>query len=385
MPSYQSIIYSKLPRVGESIFSEMSQLALKHNALNVSQGFPDFPVDPSLISLVHEKMKLGHNQYAPSYGLPLLREKIAQKIWNTTGVEYHPETEITITSGATQGLYTAISAFIREDDEALIFEPAYDSYVPAIKANGGLAVYAELEPDTFTYDWTKIKRAITQQTKVIILNTPHNPTGNLLTEHDLERLENLVDGSDIIIISDEVYEHMTFDGRKHISPISRPKLAERTIVVSSFGKVWHNTGWKVGYVYGPAELIREIRKLHQFLVFSVVTPIQHAYAEYIDREETYLQLSDFYQKKRDFFLAQMKGSRFKIQPTEGSFFQLLNYEDISELPDEDFVKDLVKLNGIATIPLSPFYHLKTKGKNIRVCFAKSDETLEKAAEILCKI
>jgi methionine aminotransferase len=385
MPSYNSIIYSKLPRVGESIFSEMSNLAIKHNALNLSQGFPDFAVDPKLISLVHQKMQAGLNQYAPSYGVPLLREKIAQKISDLYGVSYNPDTEITITAGATQGLYTAISAFIREDDEALIFEPAYDSYVPAIKANGGLAVYAELEPDTFTYDWTKIKRAITQQTKVIILNSPHNPTGNLLTEYDLERLENLVDGSDIIIISDEVYEHMTFDGKKHISPISRPKLAERTIVVSSFGKIWHNTGWKVGYVYGPKELIREVRKLHQFMVFSVSTPIQHAYADYIDNKDSYLQLADFYQQKRDVFLKMIQDSRFTFKPTEGSFFQLLNYEGISDLDDETFAQNLVKLNGIATIPLSPFYHLKTKGKNIRLCFAKTDETLEKAAEILCKI
>ena len=385
MPSYNSIIYSKLPRVGESIFSEMSNLAIKHNALNLSQGFPDFAVDPKLISLVHQKMQAGLNQYAPSYGAPLLREKIAQKISDLYGVSYNPDTEITITAGATQGLYTAISAFIREDDEALIFEPAYDSYVPAIKANGGLAVYAEPEPDTFTYDWTKIKRAITQQTKVIILNSPHNPTGNLLTEYDLERLENLVDGSDIIIISDEVYEHMTFDGKKHISPISRPKLAERTIVVSSFGKVWHNTGWKVGYVYGPKELIREVRKLHQFMVFSVSTPIQHAYADYIDNKDSYLQLADFYQQKRDAFLKMIQDSRFTFKPTEGSFFQLLNYEGISDLDDETFAQNLVKLNGIATIPLSPFYHLKTKGKNIRLCFAKTDETLEKAAEILCKI
>jgi methionine aminotransferase len=385
MPSYNSIIYSKLPRVGESIFSEMSNLAIKHNALNLSQGFPDFAVDPKLISLVHQKMQAGLNQYAPSYGVPLLREKIAQKISDLYGVSYNPDTEITITAGATQGLYTAISAFIREDDEALIFEPAYDSYVPAIKANGGLAVYAELEPDTFTYDWTKIKRAITQQTKVIILNSPHNPTGNLLTEYDLERLENLVDGSDIIIISDEVYEHMTFDGKKHISPISRPKLAERTIVVSSFGKIWHNTGWKVGYVYGPKELIREVRKLHQFMVFSVSTPIQHAYADYIDNKDSYLQLADFYQQKRDAFLKMIQDSRFTFKPTEGSFFQLLNYEGISDLDDETFAQNLVKLNGIATIPLSPFYHLKTKGKNIRLCFAKTDETLEKAAEILCKI
>ncbi len=385
MPEYQSIIFSKLPRVSDSIFSQMSQLAMNTGAINVSQGFPDFSCDERLIELVNKAMRNGQNQYAPSSGNPVLRDKLAQKIEELYGVYYNPDSEITITSGATQALYTAISAFIREDDEALIFEPAYDSYAPSIRVNGGNPVYVEMEPETFSYDWNKIKRAITQRTKMIIINTPHNPTGQIFSEKDLEQLENIVEGSDIVILSDEVYEHIIFDGFKHHSPITRPKLAERTLVVNSFGKTWHNTGWKIGYCYGPRELMKEFRKVHQFTVFSVNTPIQAAYAEFIDFKETYLELSNFYQEKRDFFLNAIRGCRFTYEPSKGTYFQLLNYKGISDLEDEEFAIWLTKEKKLATIPLSPFFHLKSPDKNIRICFAKSNDTLERAAEILCKI
>ena len=385
MPHYPNLITSKLPAVGTSIFTVMSKLANDCNAINLSQGFPDFACSPELVKLVNQHMKAGQNQYAPMAGLPRLREAIAQKTQDLYSIAYDPETEITVTAGATQAIFTAIAAFVKEGDEVIIFEPAYDCYSPAIELNGGKPVYAQLKFPNYSIDWDEVKKLIKQKTRMIIICTPNNPSSNILTAADMQKLEKLTKNTDIIILSDEVYEHIIFDGFEHQSVARYPKLAERSFIVSSFGKTYHTTGWKMGYCLAPKNLMQEFRKAHQYIVFSANTPIQHAYADYLSNKEEYLNLGKFYQQKRDYFLELIKTSRFVPLPVSGSYFQLLKYNNITKEKDTDFAVRLTKEHGIASIPVSVFYHKPQDNKVLRFCFAKSNETLEKAAKILCSV
>ncbi|MDP2237327.1 MAG: methionine aminotransferase [Bacteroidales bacterium] len=385
MPSFKGQIFSKLPNAGTSIFAVMSKMAADFNAVNLSQGFPDFAISEKLIARVNHYMKKGFNQYAPMPGVSSLRNAIAKKVETTYGVRYNPETEITITAGATQGLYTAISTFVKDSDEVIIFEPAYDSYAPAVKANGGLVKYAELKAPFFKIDWNSVKRLVSNRTRMIIINSPHNPTGSLLTAEDMQQLDLLTRNTDIIVLSDEVYEHLIFDGIPHQSVCLYPELLSRSFVIGSFGKTFHATGWKTGFVLAPEELTKEFRKLHQFVVFAANTPIQHAIADFIADPQNYDGLPAFYQAKRDFFVSGLAQSRFKIIPCYGTYFQLLDYSAISDELEMAFAERLVKENGIAVIPVAPFYHNQLNQQLIRVCFAKTEETLAKATEILCKI
>lgn len=385
MDNFDGNIISKLPATSTSIFAVMSGLANEHNAINLSQGFPDFPVSEELIKLVNANMMKGNNQYAPMPGILPLREGISEMFHDKYKVNYNPDTEITITAGATQGLFTAITAFIRPGDEAIIFEPAYDCYGPAIKMQGGMVKYAELKQPDFTINWDTLPALISGNTRMIILNSPHNPTGNVIRSSDLKKLETLTKDMDIIILSDEVYEHIIFDNLKHESICKYPGLASRTIIVGSFGKTFHATGWKCGFVLAPSNLMAEFRKIHQFVVFAVNTPVQYAIAEFLKNKENYIHLGAFYQKKRDSFLELIKPSRFKIIPAKGTYFQLLDYSAISDEKELDFAIRLTKEYGIASVPVSSFYHNQTDNKMLRFCFAKTDETMKKAAEILCKI
>jgi methionine aminotransferase len=378
-------ISSKLPKSGTSIFSVMSALANEQNALNLSQGFPSFDCNTHLKELVNKYIQDKKNQYAPMPGILALREAIAQKTEELYSAKYNPETEITVTAGATQAIYTAISALINEGDEVIVFEPAYDCYVPAIELNGGKAVYAQLKFPNYKVDWEEVKKLVKRQTKMIIINTPNNPTGSIFTAADMAKLEKIVKNTDIIILSDEVYEHIIFDKFEHQSVARYPKLAERSVIVSSFGKTFHTTGWKIGYVVAPEKLMIEFRKVHQFLVFSVNTPIQYAYADFLQLKEEYLGLGKFYQEKRDYFLQQIKGSRFEPLPCSGTYFQLLKYNKISEEKDTEIAKKFTIENKIASIPVSVFYHKPTDNNVLRFCFAKDKETLEKAGAILKKI
>ena len=385
MPKYPNIISSKLPKVGTTIFTVMSALATEHKAINLSQGFPNFDAPPKLISLIHQKMKEGFNQYAPMQGVLSLREALCEKMENLYGAVYHPEKEITITSGGTEAIYAAITAVVREDDEVIIIEPAYDCYVPAIELNGGIPIYVQLKGANHEIDWTDVKKVMTSHTKVIMINTPHNPMGSVLKESDMRQLEKLVKGTNIIIISDEVYEHVIFDGLKHESVCKYPRLAERSLIIYSFGKTYHATGWKLGYCFAPENLMAEFRKVHQFLVFSSNTPIQYALAEYIKTSDDYNKLGSFYQAKRDYFLSCLKNSRFQFIPASGSYFQLLDYSAITNEKDTEFAIRLTKENGVASIPTSVFYRKSINSKRLRFCFAKTDEVLKKAAEKLCKV
>jgi len=385
LPSYLKNINSKLPFATTSIFAVMSKLAHEQNAINLSQGYPDFPVSSELISMVTKYMKEGFNQYAPMPGIYTLREAIAEKTLNSYGANYDPENEITITAGATQAIYTIISAFIQKGDEVIIFAPAYDSYEPSIKLNGGETIEIELEQPEYKVDWKKVKDKISEYTKMIIINTPHNPSGTVLSKTDMEMLENLVKDTDIIILSDEVYEHIIFDDNKHQSAALFPGLAERSFIVGSFGKTFHITGWKMGYCLAPAELMAEFRKTHQFNVFSVNHPIQKAIASYLQSPENYLGLSEFYQFKRDFFINAVKDSQFTIIPSKGTYFQLLGYEKISDESDVDFAVRLTKEKKVASIPISVFYGSEFDNRSLRFCFAKSEETLKRGAEILNSI
>jgi methionine aminotransferase len=378
-------ISSKLPKSGTSIFSVMSALANEQNALNLSQGFPSFDCNTHLKELVNKYIQDKKNQYAPMPGILALREAIAKKTEELYSAKYNPETEITVTAGATQAIYTAISALINEGDEVIVFEPAYDCYVPAIELNGGKAVYAQLKFPNYKVDWDEVKKLVKRQTKMIIINTPNNPTGSIFTAADMAKLEKIVKNTDIIILSDEVYEHIIFDKFEHQSVARYPKLAERSVIVSSFGKTFHTTGWKIGYVVAPEKLMIEFRKVHQFLVFSVNTPIQYAYADFLQLKEEYLGLGKFYQEKRDYFLQQIKGSRFEPLPCSGTYFQLLKYNKISEEKDTEIAKKFTIENKIASIPVSVFYHKPTDHNVLRFCFAKDKETLEKAGAILKKI
>lgn len=385
MPEFKGNIRSKLPKAGTTIFSIMSGLANEVGAINLSQGFPGFPVSEKLISLYHDALKAGHNQYAPMPGIFTLRECIAEKMEDLYSCIYDPETEITITAGGTQALYTAISALIHEGDEVIVLEPSYDSYVPAILLAGGIPVHIPLQPPNYFIPWEEIKKLITQKTRMIIINTPQNPTGTILTAKDMLQLEKITDGTDIIILSDEVYEHIIFDGYEHQSVARYPKLASRSIIVYSFGKTFHATGWKVGYCLGPAHLMKEFRKVHQFTVFSVNTALQHALTAYMLNKENYMGLSEFYQEKRDYFQKLMKGSKFKILPCLGSYFQLLDYSSISKEKDTEYAIRLTKEIGVASIPVSVFYSVPHDYHLLRFCFAKENEQLEKAAERLLSI
>jgi methionine aminotransferase len=363
----------------------MTQLANKHKALNLSQGFPDFDADPKLIDLAARYMREGCNQYAPMQGVPVLREKIAAKVHEFYKATYNPESEITVTGGATEGLFAAISAVINPGDEVIIFEPAYDAYVPVIRLNGGIPVFIQLKLPDYHIDWDEVKDVITPQTKMIILNSPHNPTGAVLNRADITALKTVVRNSDILILSDEVYEHIIFDGRIHESMCRYPELAARSLVVSSFGKTYHATGWKVGYCLAPAALTREFQKIHQFLIFAANTPIQYALADFLDNKDAYQNLGAFYQQKRDKFLSVIDQSRFKALPCHGSYFQMLDYTAIADESDQDFARRLTIEHGVASIPPSVFYHRNDDHKVLRFCFAKKDTTLELAGEKLCVI
>ncbi|WP_456377287.1 methionine aminotransferase [Lutibacter sp.] len=385
MPTYNYPIISKLPEVPTSIFAIMSGLATEQNALNLSQGFPNFKSDSKLIELVNQAMVNGNNQYAPMPGIFSLRKAIAQKMENLYGVSYSPETEITITAGATQAIFTVISATIKKGDEVIIFKPAYDCYEPTIELFGGKTIAVQLNPEDFTINWQEVKGLINNKTKMIIINSPHNPSGRVLSKGDMLQLEALLKNTNILLLSDEVYEHIIFDGEKHQSAALYPALAERAFITASFGKTFHNTGWKVGYCVAPSELTKEFRKIHQFNVFGVNHPTQVALAEYLKIPSNYLGLGDFYQEKRDLFLTLLKDSRFQFKPSKGTYFQLLNFKNITSESDYDFAVRLTKEQKIAGIPISVFNENKYDTKVLRFCFAKTDDTLRKAAEILCKI
>jgi methionine transaminase len=385
MNQFPDIITSKLPQTGTSVFAVMSQMAREHNAINLSQGFPDFPVSETLIGLVEKYMRQGFNQYAPMPGIPELRQRIAEKTLELYGAEYNMETEITVTAGATQAIFSAITAFVREDDEVIVFEPAYDSYVPAIRLNGGMPIVSQLKLPDYSIDWDHVRHLVSARTKMIIINSPHNPTGSILSADDLAQLEKLTRNTGIIVLSDEVYEHIIFDGQEHQSVCRYPGLAERSLVTCSFGKTFHATGWKTGYCVAPENLMREFRKTHQFVVFCSNAPVQYAMAEYIADKNNYHGLSDYYQEKRDFFLDAISGSRFKMRPAQGTYFQVLDFSAISDEEEMAFAQRLVKEHGIAAVPNASFYSKPVNNQTLRFCFAKTTETLEKAAEILCRI
>ncbi len=377
---------TKLPRVGTTIFTQMSALAQAHQAINLSQGFPDFDGPEALLTRVDHYIRQGANQYAPMSGVPALCAAIAAKVARCYGRVVDAAAEVTVTSGATEALFAAISAVVRPGDEVIVFDPAYDSYDPAITLNGGRAVHLQLAPPSFAIDWDAVARAITPQTRMIILNTPHNPTGQTLTAADMQALSELVAGSDILLLADEVYEHIVFDGAEHQSINRYPALAARSFVVSSFGKTYHTTGWKIGYCVAPAPLTAELRKIHQYLTFSTSTPMQLALADYLDADPEHDQaLPAFYQAKRDRFNARMADSRFSFTPAAGTYFQVMDYSAISDLPDTEFVLWLIEHAGVAAIPLSVFCQQPPEMKLVRFCFAKNEITLDQAAERLCKI
>ena len=378
----ENALPSKLPAVGTTIFTVMSKLATDTGAINLSQGFPGFDCSPELVSLVEQYMRKGFNQYAPMAGVPALRELLAQKTADHYGVLFNPETEITVTSGATEAIFAAVSAVVHPGDEVLVFEPAYDSYVPAIDLNGGIPIYVTLTPPDYAMDWQAVAQKITDKTRLILVNTPHNPTGYVWTADDLTQLATLVRDRNIWIVSDEVYEHILFDGRPHRSLMTHPELRERTFVIGSFGKTFHITGWKIGYCLAPAALTVEFRKIHQYLTFSTITPVQYALADYLKQPEHYRELPEFYQRKRDLFLDGLSGSRFTFKPAEGSFFQMVSYTAITDEPDYDLAVRLTHEIGVASIPVSVFYQQKNDYKMLRFCFAKEDAILEEAANRL---
>jgi len=385
MPSATSAFQSKLPKVGTTIFTHMSKLAEDYKAINLAQGFPEFDCSPDLQKLVDKYIKQGKNQYAPMAGVLALREAIAQKVFEATSTEYHPGNEITITSGATEALYVAISTVVNRGDEVIIFEPAYDSYVPAIEMNGGLPVFVTLDPQYEYIDWEIVNSKVTEKTKAIIINTPHNPTGKVWTATDLKQLDLLVEKRDLSVISDEVYEHIIFDGLQHISAASIPSLAARTFLCGSFGKTFHTTGWKVGYCLAPKEFTAEFRKIHQYMVFSVITPFQFAIAEFLKEPEHYLSLSSFYETKRNIFNNAIKDTGLTLKPSEGSFFQNVCYENLSDEHDLALAERLTKEAGVASIPISSFYDQPSDFRVLRFCFAKNNDTLLRAGELLNKV
>lgn len=385
MPTYPGRIPSKLPHVGTTIFTVMSRLAAEHKAINLSQGFPDFECAVELRALVTKYFNAGVNQYPPMAGITALREAVAEKIETLYGARYDVEDEITIVPGATYAIYTAVATLIRPGDEVILFEPAYDSYAPAVEVHGGKPVYVQMRYPDYSIDWAAVEAAITPKTRAIILNTPNNPTATVMSAEDLRMLEGILKKTNIVVISDEVYEHIVFDGHQHQSVTRFPGLAERSFFISSFGKTYSVTGWKMGYVAAPRELMAEFRKVHQFNAFVTNGPLQYVFAEYMKNRDAYLQLAAFYQQKRDFFLAGVQSSRFKPLPSRGTFFQNLSYEAISDEKDTDLALRLTKEHGIAAIPVSVFYRKPPAHRVLRFCFAKSEETLAKGAEILRKL
>lgn len=379
------LLNSKLPKVGTTIFSVMSKLAQEHQAINLSQGFPDYATDPKLINFVADAMKNGHNQYAPMPGLTILRELIAEKIATLYGANYNPDTEITITAGGTEAIFTALACVINPGDEVIIFEPAYDSYAPTIKLLGGLVKPFELHAPDYVIDWEMVKKLFTANTKMIILNSPQNPTGSILGKADIDALIKLTKHTDILILSDEVYEHLVFDDEQHHSVTLYPELQERSFVIASFGKLLHTTGWKLGYCLAPVKLTAEFRKVHQFNVFSVNTPMQVGIANYLKAEKVYEGLSGFFQQKRDLFRSLLSHTKLKLLPCKGSYFQCVSFKEISDEKDTEMAIRLVKDFGVASIPVSAFYTKNTDDKILRFCFAKEQDTLEKAVERLMKI
>ena len=379
------LLNSKSPSVGTSIFTVMSKLAQEHNAINLSQGFPDYPVPEKLINCVTDALKSGHNQYAPMSGIPALRVLISEKINQYYQAYYDPETEINITAGGTQAIFTALAATINAGDEVIVFEPAYDCYAPTVKLLGGLVKPFELHGPDYEIDWDMVKKLFSANTKMIILNSPHNPTGSVLSKKDIDALIKLTKNTDILILSDEVYEHIIFDGIKHQSIALYPELRERSYIVASFGKLLHTTGWKIGYCLAPAKLMLEFRKVHQFNVFSVNTPMQVGIANYLASENIYDELSIFFQQKRDLFRSLLSQTNFKLLPCKGSYFQCVSYANFSNENDKDMAKRLIIEHGVASIPVSAFYTKNTDDKILRFCFAKSQDTLEKAVERLMKV
>jgi methionine aminotransferase len=378
-------INTKLPKVGDSIFSKMTEAAIQEDALNLAQGFPDFDPDSRLKRAVSKSMTAGYNQYAPMAGYLPLRESIAAKIEMIHGASYHPETEITITPGATSAIYTAITSVIREEDEVIILEPVYDCYAPAIELNGGRPIRVELEYPNYSINWEDVKKVISYRTKMIIINSPHNPTGAILKEEDIAELTKLVNNTDILILSDEVYEHIVFDEKEHLSIAKYPDLASRAFVVSSFGKSYHCTGWKMGYVVAPQSLTSAFRKVFQFNQFSVATPFQVGFNEILQHRDLYFGLASFYEEKRNLFASAVEASRFKIMSCEGSYFQLLDYSAITDEKDVDFAMRMTKEFKLASIPVSVFYRSGVDHQVLRFCFAKSEKVLKQAGDILCKI
>lgn len=382
--SFHTSVSSKLPQAGTTIFTVMSALASKYNAINLSQGFPEFPVSEELIRLVHQHMIDHHNQYAPMQGVLSLRERIAEKVEGQYHAKIDPETEVTITAGATEAIYATVAALVWPGDEVIILEPAYDSYMPAVLVNGGIPVPVHLNHD-FSVNWQAVEDKITPKTRMIMVNTPHNPSGMIFSAADLQHLAHITRDSQIIVLSDEVYEHIIFDGCVHQSVLRNEELAMRSVAISSFGKIFHATGWKVGYCIAPAWLTKEIRKIHQYLQFSVHTPTQHALADFLEDKNHYTGLAQFYQRKRDLFLQQMKASPFRALTARGTYFQLFSFRDFSDQPDKNFAEYLTREVGVASIPISVFYQDGTDHRLLRFCFAKNDETLIKAANILSQL
>ena len=378
-------LISKLPEVGTTIFTVMSSLAAELGAVNLGQGFPDFPMSERLVALVDQAMRDGYNQYTHMNGLPRLREVLAEKIAGLYSTAIDPDTQITITPGGTYAIYTALTTVLRPGDEVIVFEPAYDSYIPNIGINGAIPVRIDLQFPDYQINWDEVRQKITPKTRMILLNTPHNPTGAILRAADMEELRRVVEGTDILIHSDEVYEHLIFDGLPHTSILRYPDLLERSFVSFSFGKVYHCTGWKLGYSVASPDLMREFRKVHQFNCFSCHTPSQVALATYLQDKDTYLSLGAFLQKKRDYFSGLMQATKFTPLPSYGSYFQLFRYHRISDEPDKDFAIRITKEYGVASIPVSAFYQSGKDDRVVRFCFAKKEATLEKAAERLMKI
>jgi methionine transaminase len=383
--SYTQLVQSKLPAGGVTIFSVMSRLAEDVGAINLGQGFPDFNCSPQLIDAVERHMREGHNQYAPMLGVYALREALARKIELLYGRHYDPATEMCVTSGATEGLFSTLTALVRPGDEVVLFQPAYDSYAPAIQLSGGTPVYVTLRRPDYCIDWDEVRRAITPRTRVILVNTPHNPTGMVLDQNDIRELERVLEHTDAFVVSDEVYEHIVFDGGRHESMARHPTIAERAVVISSFGKTYHTTGWKIGYCVAPRPLAAEVARVHQWVTYAVNTPIQSAYAEMVARDPMCTEVTSFYQAKRDLFLRLLQGSRFRPIACRGTFFQVVDYSDITDEHDAEFAIRLTKEHGVAAIPISPFLSGVEPGPVLRFCFAKRDETLERAAERLRKV
>jgi methionine aminotransferase len=380
-------LVSRLPHVGTTVFTRMSQLAIDHGAVNLGQGFPDFACDPALVDLVTDAMRAGHNQYPPMTGLPALRQAIAAKIEATYGHRYDANTEITVTAGASQAIQSAILGVVHPGDEVIVIEPAYDCYAPAIALAGGVVVPVtmRLDADGYRVEWADVRAAVTPRTRMVVINTPHNPTGTILRQADLDALVAIVQDTQILVLSDEVYEHMVFDGEPHASVARHPALAERAFVVSSFGKTFHVTGWKIGYVAAPAALMVEFRKVHQYNVFCVNAPMQHAIAAYLQDPAPWRDLPAFYQAKRDLFRAGLAASRFTLLPSDGTYFQCVRYDAISDLSEADFAEWLTREIKVAAIPVSAFYSQPKESHVVRFCFAKKDETLQLALERLAQL